>query len=504
VNESIRSSAQFAGRNRTINAEDEIALTSVGIDIGSATSHLVFSRILMERRGFTYAVKSRQLLFESEMLLTPYIEGTRIDAEALGTFVDAQYERAGLSLDAIDTGALILTGVAVRRANARAIGDALALAAGKLVAVSAGDYLETTLVAQGSGALQWSAREPLRVMNVDIGGGTSKIAVCERGEIVDRTVIDVGARLVCFDAEGRVTAVEEAGRTFAAAAGIPLALGAPLSAAAARRLVECMADSLFQAMGALPMTQATRGRLRLPPLRASDPPDLLLFSGGVSEYLHAREQRAYGDLGPLLAAAIQRRAESWGVVSRIPLQGIRATVIGASQYTVQVSGNTIFVAPDDALPLRNLMVLRPRLALESETLAAGSLAAEIRRALAVIEPEAPLQAVALWFSWGGSASYGRLDAFCRGIIEGLEPLLSQGAALVLVTDADVGGLIGLHCHEILGLTNPIVSIDGIALSELDFIDVGALIDSSGAVPVVVKSLLFPVPVASQAAPALSL
>src|SRR4029077_3963132 len=129
----------------------------------------------------------RKVLHESEIFLTPYSSDTTIDAAALGTFVREQYRLAGMAPDEIDTGALILTGVAVRRSNARAIGELFADQAGKFVSVSAGDALEATLAAERSGAVALSIRESCRVMNVDIGGGTSKIAVCERGEIAEIT-----------------------------------------------------------------------------------------------------------------------------------------------------------------------------------------------------------------------------------------------------------------------------------------------------------------------------
>ena len=77
------------------------------------------------------------------------------------------------------------------------------------------------------------------------------------------------------------------------------------------------------------------------------------------------------------------------------------------------------------------------------------------------------------------------------MIAGLAPLLGRGLPLVLVGDGDIGGLIGIHCVEQLKLPNPVVSIDGVALKEFDFVDIGEMIPASGAVPVVIKSLVFP-------------
>ena len=74
----------------------------------------------------------------------------------------------------------------------------------------------------------------------------------------------------------------------------------------------------------------------------------------------------------------------------------------------------------------------------------------------------------------------------------LDPATLTGTALlVLVCDGDIGGLLGLHFRDDMGLAIPVVSIDGIDLREFDFIDIGTIIPSSGAVPVVIKSLVFP-------------
>src|SRR5438034_10277848 len=238
----------FSNVRRSLEVEDEIRLASVRLDIGSSTSHLVLSRLVLERLDNRYVVSERKVIHESEVLLTPYASDAGIDAQALGRFTDRQYELAGVDSKAIDTGALILTGVAVRRSNARAIGELFASQAGNFVSVSAGDALEATLAAFGSGACARSIRECARVMNVDIGGGTSKIAVCEAGEIADLTAVDVGARIVSFDAEGRVARIEEAGRRLAAEVGLLLEIGGKPDASRLKAMVERMADRLVEAV----------------------------------------------------------------------------------------------------------------------------------------------------------------------------------------------------------------------------------------------------------------
>ncbi len=482
----------FSSAGRSLEGEDEIRLTSVGVDIGSSTSHLVFSRLLLERLDNRYVVTEREVFHESDVLLTPYAADMTIDAAKLGAFVEAQYKAANIEPEAIDTGALILTGVAVRRRNARAIGELFAAQAGKFVSVSAGDALETTLAAFGSGAVARSIREAARVMNIDIGGGTSKIAVAEKGDVVEIAAIDVGARVIALDTKGNVERVEEAGKRFAAEVGIDLAIGKPLSQADAARIAERMADRLFEACSSKDLSKETASLLRLDALKNRQRPEKVSFSGGVSEYIYGREPTAFGDLGPLLGAAIRSRVEGWrGVEIVMPDQGIRATVVGASQYTVQVSGSTIFVTPASTLPLRSVPAITPDLPLEADELSRADIAAAIQSSLRKLDLHEGRQPVAMCYRWQGSATWQRLEDFCAGVALGLKAVLDKGHPLVLVGDSDVGGLVGIHAHEEARMKCAIVSIDGVNLKEFDFVDIGAMLPASGAVPVVIKSLVFP-------------
>jgi ethanolamine utilization protein EutA len=481
----------FSSTGRTLEHEDEIVVLSVGVDIGSSTSHLVFSRIVLERLDSRYVVTIRETFYESDILLTPYVQGETIDSAALGAFIAKQYKYAEVEPDEIDTGALILTGVAVRRSNARAIGELFAAQAGKMVAVSAGDNLETTMAAFGSGAVARSVRDNAPVMNVDLGGGTAKIAVCAEGRVVDLTALDIGARLVCLDGERRITRLEEAGRRFGQELGLKLDIGVTLSPEQAEAMAERMADCLFEAIQGGSPQLADVSLLRLDPLSYRGTIDALTFSGGVSEYIYGRERESFADLGPLLAAAVRRRAEAWGTRIEPPNEGIRATVIGASQYTTQVSGSTIFVSPMDILPLRNVPVIAPVLPLDDETIDSAVVAASIQAVLRRMELEDAEMPVAIFVPWRGSATFARLHAFCGGIAAGIAPKLANGQPLILAGDGDRGGLIGIHFREEMKLATPIISIDGLALNDFDFIDIGTMLESSGAVPVVIKSLIFP-------------
>ncbi|MBV8747855.1 MAG: ethanolamine ammonia-lyase reactivating factor EutA [Xanthobacteraceae bacterium] len=477
----------FSNAGRSLEGEDEIRLISVGVDIGSSTSHLVFSRIVMERLDARYVVSEREVFYNSDILLTPYTDTNTINADALGAFIAHAYKDAMITPEEIDTGALILTGVAVVRSNARRIGDVFAREAGKLVAVSAGDSLETVLAAHGSGAVARSIRDGKPVMNVDVGGGTSKIAVCVDGRVAAATAIDVGARLICFANDGTITRVEAAARRFAAASGFKLELGTKLDEVAIQRLTKQMADCLFDAMrGGAPVVEG-HSLLRTKPLGWHGEFGTLMFSGGVSEYIYDREATSFGDLGAALAREIRARVAQFGVPLAAPAEHIRATVIGAAQYATQVSGNTIFVSPPHTLPLRNIPVVTPAFSFADEIDADGI-------ALAIADELDRLElsdAVALFVTWSGSATFARLDAFCRGVTGGLGRVLGQDKPIILAGDGDVGGLLGIHLREEIKVANPVVSIDGLELKEFDYIDIGAMLEGSGAVPVVIKSLVFP-------------
>jgi ethanolamine utilization protein EutA len=477
----------FSSTGRTLDGDDEIRLLSVGLDIGSSTSHLVFSRIVLERLDARYVVSEREVFHQSAILLTPYVDADTIDAKALGDFIARTYQDAMIAPDEIDTGALILTGVAVTRSNARRIGELFAREAGKLVAVSAGDSLETVMAAHGSGAVARSIRNGRPVMNVDVGGGTSKIAIAAEGRVAAVTALDVGARLICCDADGTIRRVEAAGQRFGAELGLTLEPGRKLAEQAAHELAARMADGLFGAMrGGSPLV-AGCGLLRLDPLAWRGPIGTLSFSGGVSEYIYGRETQGYGDLGAALGAEIRARVAAFGVPLAPPAERIRATVIGAAQYTTQVSGSTIFVSPLEAVPLRSVPVIAPRFAFDDE-IDATAIAAAIRMLAAQLELAGK---VAVFVPWRGSATFARLDAFCRGVVDGLAGVLAADAPIVLAGDSDVGGLLGIHLHQELKVTNPVVSIDGLELKDFDYIDIGTLLENSGAVPVVIKSLVFP-------------
>lgn len=477
----------FSNTSRSLIEEDEIEITSVGIDIGSSTAHLLFSKIVLERFDSRYLVVERSIIHQSGIRMTPYLEGEDIDAEALGAFVAGEYAAAGLEPNDIDAGALILTGVAVRRRNARSIAELFSAEAGKFVAVTAGDALEALMAAHGSGALSRSLETGRPVTNIDIGGGTTKIAVCRSGEVVSLTAVEAGARLLAFDEEGKIERIEPYGRRYLGEIGVDLAKGDKTSPDLRRSLAARMAESIVDAARGADLG----GWLRLPPMIPAGEAGEVMFSGGVSEFIYGREPSTFSDLGPDLAAAVRERIDAWGAPIAPAHHGIRATVVGASQHTVQVSGSTVYLDPPEILPLRNIPVIAPSVDLTAETIDSATISLAVVNALRRLDLANGDKPVAVALPWRGSASFDRLSGLCKGLLSGLAPLLDHGHPLIMVVDGDVGGLLGIHCRDEEKLTNPIVSIDGIELKEFDFIDIGAVLRDTGAVPVVIKSLLFP-------------
>ena len=474
---------------------DNVELTTVGVDVGSSTSHLLFARLHLQRPqqvlSSRFVVVERQVLHRSPILLTPYRADGLIDTEQLERFVQQAYTDAGLSPDDVDTGAVILTGAALERANAQAVAELFAAQGGTFVCASAGHNLEGILAAHGSGAVARSRARAETLLHIDIGGGTTKLGLLSSGAVLGTAAVHVGGRLIAIDADGRIERIEPSARLLAASLGVPLELGAVLGQADRLRLAEALVEIVLEHLGGAAPSALGRAFLLTAPLDLDGQrPAAVTFSGGVAEYLYGRETRDYGDLGPELARAFQRAAAAGRLPAR-PVrldEGIRATVLGASQFSVQVSGNTVCITDPDVLPLRNLPVVYAALgqgALDAEAVAAA-IAHGFSR-LDLVEGTSP---AALALAWRGEPYYQHLRALADGIARALPRALRTGFPLVLALEADVGASLGGILREELDVQAPLVAIDGLELVELDYVDVGQLLQPANVVPVVVKSLAF--------------
>ncbi|WP_375490561.1 ethanolamine ammonia-lyase reactivating factor EutA [uncultured Jatrophihabitans sp.] len=475
---------------RAILEHDTLELLTVGVDIGSSTTHLLFARVLFERRGHRntdqFLVVERTVEWRSPILLTPFRSDGSIDAVRIASFVRDCYYDAGYAPSEVDSGAVILTGEAIKKHNARAIDEMVAGESGRFVCATAGHRLECVLAAHGSGATAVNRRRGGRGLHVDIGGGTTKLAVIEGGDVIGVAAFAVGGRIVARDEAGSWSRVDDPARIVAADLGLVPGAQTFADPSARHAVAERLAGLLTDQILTGPVDDLGRALELTEPLRRDAPIDYLTFSGGVSEYLFGHEAGDFGDLaGDLAHALAHELGHRVSIPSIDPGQRIRATVIGASQFSVQVSGKTVHLGGTSALPVSNVPVvgLPTSLADDVEPAALAATIAERARAHDV-DLGAP---VAIALSWAGAASYAPLLALARGVADAAR---GGDGLLVLVVDADIAQALGALLVDEAHLRRPLVVLDSIELQDLDYLDVGELLDPPGVVPVVIKSLLF--------------
>jgi ethanolamine utilization protein EutA len=456
--------------------------------VGSSTTHLTISSLVLKRRGAELSaqlvVAERTELYRSAIALTPYRADALIDADALEVFVDAAYADAGFTPADIDTGVVIVTGEAANRANAEELAGRFAERSGAFICVSAGPHYEALLAAHGSGAAELSRARSSTVLNIDIGGGTTKLSVVRQGEVTGTGAFSVGARLVAFDARARLTRVEPPARWMLDDLGSSVDVGDELPGELQERLAGRMVDLLFEAL--LPGERsALLDRLWVTeplPAEAMAGVDTVVLSGGVSEYVFGREASDFGDLGRLVGGLIRARLAGEGLLDRTESlgQGIRATVLGAGQHSVQASGVTSFLDDQDVLPATALKVVAATVD------SPEGLAAELEAVAARFAVDGTMPALVYALTVESRVDY----AFLRGLAEQLRKVAAPDVPLFVVLDVDVASALGRILRSELEWRTPLVVLDGLGVGALDYLDIGAPLGPGLTVPVTVKSLTF--------------
>jgi len=475
--------------------QDNVSLTTVGIDIGSSGTQVIFSRVHLRRLAedltSRYYVVARETLFQSPVALTPYQSEERIDDAKLGAIIDDAYEAAGLHPDQIDTGVVILTGEALRRENAQGIAAILSEQGGEFVTATAGHHMESMLAGYGSGAARVSSDENKRILNIDIGGGTTKLALIEKGKVIATAAVHIGGRLQVVE-NGVIVRLDPAGKHHAKRAGFFWNRGDKVDPADMQKVTDVMADTLVAALAARPMPHDVEHLYLTDPIADLGRIDGIMFSGGVGEYIYQREDRDFGDMGPRLGRAIRARIESGAFPWPVLPAGecIRATALGASEYSVQLSGNTSYISsPGTLLPRRNLQVLQPPFecgdAVDSEKLAAA-----IRSHIVAFDVADSEHEIALALRWSGLPMHQRLLAFAEGIKKGLADRLARKEPVFIMLDGDVAQTLGHILRDELDVESELLVIDGVVLWDFDYIDLGRIRMPSYTVPVTIKSLVF--------------
>lgn len=435
-------------------------LLSVGLDVGTTSTQMVVSRLTVENQASAFSVpdmeiRQRELLYQSPVFFTPLLEGNRMDAAALRRLVEQEYEKAGITRQMVDTGAVIVTGESSRTENAAAVMEALSNLAGHFVVAAAGPDLESVLAAKGAGAVDYSGRTGETVLHMDIGGGTSNLALIQKGEITATGCMNVGGRLVKLE-RGIITYVSPVLQGI-----FHKQVGEALSQEEARRLTVRLAEALEMAAGLRPSdglleqltTREAAGAL---PLNAPGEKLTLSFSGGVADCIEREiPWQEFGDIGPLLGQAIGTSRLCSGKYV-LGTNTIRATVIGAGCHSTQLSGSTVY-SQNVQFPLKNIPVITQK---AQRTQQEGN----------------------VFFALPGvrSPTYAQVQQMAAEISRLPQPIY-------LCLEQDMAKALGQSMALRLGRDAEILCIDRIRVHPGDYLDVAAPVGP--AFPVVVKTLV---------------
>ena len=466
---------------------------SVGIDVGTTTTQVIFSALEVTNRAPVnqvprYEFSRREILYQSPVIFTPFTSDRKVDVIRLLGFIDDQYRAAHLTREMVESGAIIITGETSKTRNARATVMEVSDKLGDFVVATAGPHLESVISGRGSGASEYSSANSARVLNIDIGGGTSNYAVFSGGRVTDTACLNVGGHLIETDESGRVIRVHEPARRICAELFGSGQDPMRLSLGQLDQVADAMARLVVEVMHGMPSPLA-QSLLMTPSLRAVDELDAVFISGGVGACLYHPEEDSspfvYRDIGPLLAAALQPLLSHSGrPVLLEPKQTVRATVIGAGAHTLSLSGSTIWVTAA-SLPIKNLPVAHTVMQDVPGLGAAWEVA--IRRL--DLDPASDAYALALPASIEPLyrnivATAAELAQFCH---------LSAPAnthPLVVICPQDLGKALGMELQPHIA-NRELAVIDEVQTREGDYLDIGLPIFDGNLLPITVKSLAFP-------------
>lgn len=477
---------------------DKTAILSVGIDVGTSTTQVVFSKLQMDNAGGYFsvprvAIVDKEVVYKSEVYMTPLKTDVLIDTDALRDIVAAEFRKAGYRPEDTDSGAVIITGESARKENADAVLKSLSDFAGDFVVSAAGPDMESLIAGKGSGAWQYSMDHHCRVANLDIGGGTTNVVLFEDGETLARGCLDIGGRLICMNPQGIITKVSPAAAVMAQAAGVSVSVGDRCDELKLAAVTRQMAAALNAYLGVgTKDIDAILRQIKTP--GSSDFPvpekvQAVFFSGGVADliYHESADAWAYGDIGVLLGRAIRESRLFTDFQKMEPGETIRATVVGAGTYTTTISGSTITYS-DDIFPLKNIPVIKLDEELQ-EACFAGETEPVIRRiqwALGQNDAEHFILAMPGKRD-PGYTEMKRAAASIRQIMDRVQP---PGEPILLVIESDIAKAMGQMIRQQPDLKRQVVAIDSIHVEDGEYVDMGKPMMNGMVIPVVVKTLIF--------------
>ena len=468
---------------------------SVGIDIGTTTTQVIFSELELVNRAPVsqvphYEFSRREITYVSPVVFTPLDDNEHVRQNELEAFIRSQYAAANLSLEQVESGAIIITGETSKAKNARGTIMDLARVLGDFVVATAGPHLESIIAGHGSGAGAFSKETAGRVLNIDIGGGTSNYVVFEAGRVVDTACLNVGGHLVETFADGTVRAVREPAKRICKACFGNGVDAASLSRSQLDSVIDTMAGLILEVLYGKPSPLASE-LLMTEPLRPGWRYDQVFISGGVGECYYApenvRSPFMYGDTGPLLAEALRRHPDLVAMTVRRPSQTVRATVIGAGAHTLSLSGSTIWLNAD-RLPIRNVPVLQSGLQWDNGAEAQLAEAWGVAAQRMDIDPEADLYALAL--PHGIQARYKDVTAASAALKHFCDRYPNTAHPFIVIARQDIGKVLGMELQPQL-TSRELAVIDEVETRDGDYVDIGKPLFGGQIVPLTVKSLAFP-------------
>lgn len=470
---------------------NEIELLSVGVDVGTATSHLAFSKILLKRDELSesrrFLIQERKVIYEGEIITTPLLDNEKIDITTLTDFLKAEYKRAGIDPADIQTGAVVVTGETAKKGNARQIAEALSKDAGKFVAATAGPNFESVIAARGSGATNRSKEHNTTIMSCDIGGGTSNIAISKNGEIISTGCISVGAVLLGINEEGKIWRIDEPAQKVMNHIGLRYGIGDQISKEDVDRIATNFAEALIEVMTGPARSSLAKQLMVTDDLDFTNNIDEYSFSGGVAELIYGRNGN-YNDIGYILADKIKSQTCKLASPVIEPVNKIRATVIGAGAYSLSISGSSGFMDEKLTFPIKNVPVMR--VDVDKSKLSVEHVISQINNSFQRFDLNEGEETVALYFKDPVIASYPKLELFAKSIEAALPVSIEKKIPIILIFEKDIACSVGNVMRRETGLKTNLLSLDELILEEGDWIDIGEPLVSGQVFPVTVKSLIF--------------